>query len=214
MKIGGFWEWCFTQEVFDIAAQEEGDDVFEALGFRMSQVRSASPWRAFRYRLPWLLSTIASGTACALLASANELTLSRTLLLVFFLTMVLALGESVSVQSMTVAIQALHAVRPTLRWFAGAMRREAGTAVLLGAACGFIVAVIIVLCWGVEPAAFVVGGSVLLSLCGACFFGLCVPTLLHWLKLDPKIAAGPLALALTDIATLLFYFNLAAAFLR
>jgi magnesium transporter len=40
--------------------------------------------------------------------------------------------------------------------------------------------------------------------------GLSVPPILHWLKLDPKIAAGPLTLALTDILTVLFYFNLAA----
>jgi len=39
--------------------------------------------------------------------------------------------------------------------------------------------------------------------------GLSVPALLHALKLDPKIAAGPLTLAVADIFTLLFYFNLA-----
>jgi magnesium transporter len=37
--------------------------------------------------------------------------------------------------------------------------------------------------------------------------------ILHWLKLDPKIAAGPVSLALTDIFTLLFYFGLAALLL-
>src|SRR5262245_43953116 len=58
----------FTEEVFDLATREEGDDVFEALGFRVSQVRAASPWQAFRFRFPWLLSTIASGIVCALLA--------------------------------------------------------------------------------------------------------------------------------------------------
>ena len=33
------------------------------------------------------------------------------------------------------------------------------------------------------------------------------------LKLDPKIAAGPVTLAFTDIFTLLFYFSLAALLL-
>ncbi len=36
---------------------------------------------------------------------------------------------------------------------------------------------------------------------------------LHAFKLDPKIAAGPLTLALTDVFTLLFYFTLAAVLL-
>jgi magnesium transporter len=58
-----------------------------------------------------------------------------------------------------------------------------------------------------------IGGSILLALGAACFFGLTVPAVLHALKLDPKIAAGPVTLALADIFTLLFYFSLAALLL-
>jgi magnesium transporter len=43
--------------------------------------------------------------------------------------------------------------------------------------------------------------------------GLTVPSLLHALKLDPKIAAGPVTLALADVCTILFYFLLALALL-
>ncbi|MBI2928481.1 MAG: magnesium transporter [Verrucomicrobia bacterium] len=199
----------FTDEVFDIAEREQMDEVFEAIGFRVSQVRDASPLRAFRFRFPWLLTTIASGTLCALLASAYELTLAKTLALAFFLTLVLALGESVSIQSMTVTIQALHNVPPTLRWYVAAFRREVSTALLLGGASGVVVGLIVWLWRGTGLPAVVIGGSVLLSLCAACSIGLSVPALLHALKLDPKIAAGPVTLALTDIFTLLFYFNLA-----
>jgi magnesium transporter len=39
---------------------------------------------------------------------------------------------------------------------------------------------------------------------------LSVPALLHALRLDPKIAAGPVTLAIADIFTLVFYFGLAA----
>jgi Mg/Co/Ni transporter MgtE len=39
-----------TEEVFDIAEREQMEGVFEAIGFRASQVRDASPWKAFRYR--------------------------------------------------------------------------------------------------------------------------------------------------------------------
>ena len=200
----------FTQEVMDIGGGEQTDEVFEALGFRISQVRAATPYRAFRLRFPWLLATIGSGTICALLASAFEMTLSKSIILAFFITLVLALGESVSIQSMALSVQALRAVRPTWRWFVSAFRQEAGTALLLGLGCGGLVTGIICVWRGVGLAAFVIGGSVLFSLCAACFFGLTVPALLHWLKLDPKIAAGPVTLALTDVFTLLFYFSVAA----
>jgi magnesium transporter len=203
----------FTEEVFDLTEREHMEGVFEAIGFRVSQVRDASPVRAFRFRFPWLLATITSGTICALLASAYEVTLAKTLLLAFFLTLVLALGESVSIQSMTVTIQTLRTTKPTLRWYLGVFRREMSTAVLLGTGCGSVVGFIVWLWRGSGLAAFAIGASILLALSAACFFGLSVPTLLHWAKLDPKIAAGPMTLAFTDIFTILFYFALAALLL-
>jgi magnesium transporter len=202
-----------TEEAFDIAEREQTNALFESIGFRVSQVRDASPLRAFRFRFPWLLASIGSGTLCALLASAYEVTLTKSIILAFFLTLILGLGESVSIQSMTVTIQALRTMHPSLGWYVRAFRREAGTAVLLGTACGIVVGLIIWLWRGTGLAGFAIGASILLALCAACFFGLTVPAVLHALRLDPKVAAGPVTLAFTDIFTLLFYFSLAALLL-
>jgi magnesium transporter len=203
----------FTDEVFDIAERQKTDEVFELIGFRAAQVRDASPIRVFRYRFPWLLATISSGLLCAMLAGAFETTLAQSLVLTFFITLILGLGESVSSQSMAVTIQTLRAARPTLRSYLRTLRRELKTALLLGITCGVTVALIAGL-WRQEIApALVIGGSIVLSLCSACVTGLSVPTLLHALRLDPKIAAGPVTFALTDIFTLLFYFTLATLWL-
>jgi magnesium transporter len=203
----------FTDEVFDIAEREQMEGVFEAIGFRVSEVRNASPLRAFRYRFPWLLTTIISGTFCAFLAGAYKLTLAKSLVIAFFLTMILGLGESVGIQSMTVTIQALRHQKPSRNWYFSTLRREILTALLLGAACGILAGLIVLFWQRDEPAAFVIGVSVCFCLCAACVTGLSVPALLHALKLDPKIAAGPITLALADIFTLLFYFSMAKYFL-
>lgn len=203
----------FTDEVFDIAEREQMEGVFEAIGFRVSQVRNASPLRAFRYRFPWLLTTIISGAFCAFLAGAYKLTLAKSLVIAFFLTMILGLGESVGIQSMTVTIQALRNQKPSRHWYFSTLRREITTALLLGAACGLLAGLIVFLWQHDEPASFVIGVSVGFCLCAACLTGLSVPALLHALKLDPKIAAGPITLALSDIFTLLFYFSMAKYFL-
>jgi magnesium transporter len=202
-----------AEEAFDLAEPDNTDELFERIGFHIAEVRDASPMRAFRFRFPWLLATIGSGTICALLASAYELTLAKSLVLAFFLTLVLGLAESVSIQSMTMTIQALRATQPTMRWYLRAFRREAGTAVMLGVACGTLVGLIVWLWRGAGLAGFAIGASISLALCAACFFGLSVPAVLHALRLDPKIAAGPVTLAFTDIFTLLFYFSLAALLL-
>jgi magnesium transporter len=204
----------FTEEVFDVAEREQHEDIFETIGFHVAQVRGASPLKAFRYRFPWLLATIGSGTVCALLASAFAVTLAQSLVIAFFLTSVLGLGESVSMQSMAVTIQALRTTRPTLRWYGATLRRELSTAFLLGAACASLVATIVWLWRDAVLPATVVGSSIFLSLLMACLLGLSIPSLLHALRLDPKIAAGPVMLAVTDVFTLLFYFSIACLLLR
>lgn len=204
----------FTEEMFDLAERDQADAVFEALGFRLAQVRDAGPIGAFRFRFPWLLTTITSGTLCALLTAAFETTLAQSLVLAFFLTMVLGLAESVSIQSMTVTIQNLRNVPPTWSWYRRALQREALTAVLLGVGCGSTVGLIVWLWRGDPLAAFVIGSGIMGSLLASCLFGLSVPGLLHALRWDPKIAAGPLTLALTDLSTLLCYFSLAALMLK
>ena len=212
----------FAEEILEAGEAEDryrpaepiSSEFFESLGFRLEQIRGASPWRVFRYRFPWLLVTVTGGTICALLAGLFERTLAQSLVIAFFLTMVLGLTESVSAQSMSVTIQALRSAPLTWSWFATAFRRELATATLLGLACGGFVGLIVIAWRNDVRAACVIGGSIALSLVTACLFGLGIPSLLHRLKLDPKIAAGPVTLALADFFALLFYFTSAWLVLR
>jgi magnesium transporter len=175
----------------------------------LEQIRGASAWRMFRFRFPWLLVTVMGGTICAILAGLFEATLAHALVIAFFLTMVLGLNESVSAQSMSVTIQMLRSAPVTWSWFRTALRREFVTATLIGLGCGITVAAIVFL-WKHDPrAALAIGGSIALSLISASLFGLGVPSLLHRLNLDPKIAAGPITLALADVFALLIYFTTA-----
>jgi len=199
----------FTEQVFDVSEKEHTDDIFQRIGFRVAEVQAASPWRAFRLRFPWLVATLCAGICCALLAGRYETTLATTIILAFFLTLVLGLSESVSAQSVTVTVEALHG-RTGGAWFRRALRKEFATALLLGSVCGVIVCLVAWLWRGNGTAALVIGGSIAASMLMACLIGVTVPTLLHRLKLDPRIAAGPVSLAVADVFTLLVYLNSAA----
>lgn len=203
----------FTKETLNIAERHHVDDVFQMIGFGIQQIKGKSAFGIFRYRFPWLIATMASGTICALLTGFYEATLAEAIVLAFFITLVLALGESVSIQSMTVALQNLHFGRPNLKDYFRWLRREASATILLGLACGAAVGSIAWV-WRGEPlAALVIGLSVLLSVFAAGIIGMSIPTLLHAIHEDSKIAAGPITLATTDILTLVFYFNIATVLL-
>jgi magnesium transporter len=212
----------FAEEILEAGESDDrhpssrviGPEFFESLGFHLEQIRGASPWRSFRFRFPWLLVTVTGGTLSAILAGFFEATLARSLVLAFFLTMVLALNESVSMQSMSVTVHALRSIAVTRRWLATAFRREVNTALLLGLACGVIVSAIVLIWRNDVAGAFVIGGSIVLSLVTASALGLGVPSLLHRFQLDLKIAAGPVTLALADFIALVIYFTSAWFVLR
>ena len=203
----------FNEEVFGIPKTETNDDLFQAIGFHIAQTRYASPLRVFRFRFPWLLVTIAGGAACAFIAQAHEQTLERALLIAFFMTLVLALGESVAVQSLALVLETLRLRRVTPMWFLDACKREALTALPLAVATGLAVFFVVLLLDHAVWPAVVISGSLAIGLVAACLLGISIPTLLHVAKLDLTIAAGPITLAATDVMMLLLYLSITSALL-
>ena len=96
----------YTEEISDLVRQEENENIFQLIGVRLAQGPRASVAVAFRGRFPWLLCNIAAGLACAAVAAAFHHVLNQVIVLAMFIPVVLSLAESVSIQSLTLALQA------------------------------------------------------------------------------------------------------------
>jgi magnesium transporter len=199
----------FTEEVLNVDEKEGGDDVFQSLGFHVEELRNATPLKAFRFRIPWLIGTVVTGMLCAVITGFFAKTLEERITLAFFMTLVLGLGESVGAQSMAVTLQAIHSSKPSLRRLIAAVRREIATALMLGGACAGL-AGIIIFAWQRDiVAAGMIAASILGAMCTASMLGVIVPTTVRAMRLDPKIASGPITLAAADVCTLAWYFGVA-----
>ena len=197
----------FTDEVFDISEREASQNVFQMIGVKIARGRRAAPWSAFRDRFPWLLCNIGGGIACAFIAGRYEKLLDEVILLAMFIPVVLTLAEAVSMQSMTLTLQAL---RDRIDWklLFRSLLLELMIATFLGIACGTIVG-LVAMAWKHHGiVAFAIGVSICLAVLTACLLGVLLPAAIRAARGDPRIASGPLVLAISDIATLLFYFNL------
>lgn len=197
----------FTDEVVG-HAKRSFDDIFQIIGVHATQGRTV--WLGFRDRFPWLLTNIGGGLLCAILVSRYEQLLDAAVVLAVFMPLVLALAESVSMQSATLTLHGLHSGGVTWGLLGPAMRREFSVAALLGLGCGVMVGGIAWAWKGDDALAFVLGGAIACAMVTAAILGLLLPTLLHAARRDPKIAAGPIVLACADVCALLLYFNLAA----
>ncbi|MCS7305434.1 MAG: magnesium transporter [Thermoguttaceae bacterium] len=202
----------FTKELTDLAQVEESDDIFQILGVHLRELREANLLGAFIGRLPWLLCNIGGGLACAMLGALFQQTLDRMVVLALFIPVVLALAESVSMQSLSLTLPVHEPWRMSWpKWF-GLLRQEGMVGAMLGTTSGAIVAAV---AWAWQWSgrlALTLLASIGLSVAWAAMLGLSMPIALRALQRDPKVASGPVSLALVDVTTLVLYLALASWF--
>jgi len=202
----------FTDDVNAFSKRQELEKAFQLIGVHISASRRISPWLRFKDRFPWLICNLTSGLLCALIVSQYELMLKEVIILALFMTVILSMSESVSIQAMTITLQNLLHSKMSFARLSRILKREFVTSFLIGmlsAVCVFSVAFL----WRHDFVdSLIIGLSIILAVSTAGLLGVFVPAIIYSIKADPKIAAGPIVLALVDVVTLLYYFTIARCF--
>jgi len=202
----------FTDDITSFSKRQEVEKAFQLIGVHMSASRRVSPWLRFKDRFPWLLCNLSSGVICALIASQYELLLKEVIILALFMTVVLSISESISIQSMTITLQnLLHSKMSFARLFR-ILRRELLTSFLIGVVSALCVFCVSFLWRHNIHASLIISSSIVIAVSTAGLLGVFIPAIIYSIKADPKIAAGPIVLALVDVTTLLYYFAIARCF--
>lgn len=197
----------FARESLERAERERVRQVFETLGLSIEGEESLTPLEGFRMRMPWLLCNIGGGLLCAVIAWLFSDLLESVVWLAFFLPLVLTLGESIAMQSLAISVGIPPEKRTLARALRG-LRTEALTAVILGLVCGAIVAGASLVGSAGGAGALTMFAAVAASMAFAAVAGGAIPLVLHAFRLDPSVAAGPVALVVADTATTAVYFTL------
>src|SRR5262249_37305806 len=122
----------YTEEMTDLERREGSGDLVQLNGVPLTPAQQASPPLWLRPRFVWLLCNIAAGILAAFLSGVYQKELSwGDAVLALFIPVVLALAESVSIQSVSLALETLHGRRPTWSSLFGKLRRELLTGLLL-----------------------------------------------------------------------------------
>lgn len=199
----------YFEDVVDVAkARHSSTDLFQVLGLKLEEKKSQSTWLTYRTRMPWIFCNMIGGIACAIISRIFEHVLIEVILLAMFIPLVLALSESISMQSMTYSLQLLNRPKISKRRILYRIASEWKMVFLLGLTCGIIVGCLS-LFWGdgLSPALAIAVG-IILSVTITGTIGAAIPLLLHTRKLDPKVASGPVVLSAADIVTTIIYLGL------
>jgi len=200
----------FAEGIDDLERTKQQEDLFQLMGVHLSATQQASAWSGFTSRFPWLLCNIVGGILAAILVKVFDQLLAKVVALALFVPVVLTLSESVAIQSVTLALLALHGQTPTLAGLWRRIYREWITGALLGMACGLIVALVALVWLRLGEVAVCLLVGIGLGVSGSAVSGIAMPYVLRLLQRDPKVAAGPIALVLADMLTLTIYFSVAS----
>lgn len=201
----------YTDEMAALSAAERParpDDLFALIGVHLSAARPVSAVAAFRTRFPWLLCNLGGGLLAAFLSGLYD-DVVAIVAVSLFIPVVLAMAESVAIQSVSLAVEAFGGGRVTWRVVLPRLRRELLTGGMIGLSAGVLIGAV-ALIWLRRPdVAVSLWGGIAGGATVAAGVGLAVPAVLRLLKRDPQVAAGPIALVTADMLTLLVYYNLA-----
>ena len=200
----------YIEESFDIADARHRSDIFQMIGLSLEDEKKISVRRNYRLRMPWIFCNMFSGILCAVISRFNEAVLSKAIILAMFFPLVLTLSESVSMQSMTQALQFIRRPKISIASVIKTAFKEWHIVCLIGISSGIIIG-FISLFWKNGPMpSLVIGTGIIISVGISGLFGLIFPILIHKTQLDPKVASGPVVLMLADVLTTLFYLGLAS----
>lgn len=199
----------YLDEDTQLDEQSRLGDLFQLIGVHALSMRSASSFEAVRQRFPWLLCNIAGGLLAAFLTGLFEAELKKAVALALFIPIVLALAESVAIQSVSLALERLHKGQVSLSRLLNDLSRELITGLGLGLLCSALVVVVAFIWLRQTEVALCLLGGITGGVTAAALIGLATPGALRLWAREPRVAAGPIALACTDMATLGIYFTLA-----
>lgn len=202
----------YTDEVEDLELRQAGADLFQLVGVYLSDAEQKKSLLAAWKRIPWLMCNVVGGMIAALISDAY--TIATHILVTPFIALVTGMAEGVSMQSVSISLQAMHGQKLTWPRLVQQVLRETFVGLLLGVICGLIV--------GVAVYAWKQNIGAAISLCfgiaggitGSAAIGMALPFLLRLLKRDPQVASGPIALVSADMVTLVLYFTLAGWLLK
>lgn len=178
--------------------------LFQLMGMTIQKNRHTA-MSEFQHRMPWLLCNLFGGLACAWIASDFGEFLSRFVALSFFIPLVLTLGESIAMQSMTLAIAVFSGHGSLWKMFKGRFKLEIKTSILLAISCAILTGLISILFPESWREIGTVSLSVVVSMMIVALYGVLTPAFLKWRNLEPKVASGPFILMITDITITAIY---------
>ena len=202
-----------VDDVVDVIREEATEDMLKSAGVTEEDVLASSSLRAARLRLPWLFTNLIGSLVSGAILWHFRYTIQEVVAVVTFIPVIAAMGGNVGLQSSTLIIRGMATGHVEPADVRKVFFREIRTGLLLGLACGLMLALIGWL-WHQQLAlGLVVGASMLIAFLISTSTATIMPVFLKRIGVDPAVAAGPFVTTANDITGIGVYLALSTALL-
>ena len=202
-----------VDDIIDVIDDEAASDYSGLAGVDVEEV-SENPLKAASKRLPWLITLLFLGMSTASLISNYESLVSEASILAVFISLITGTAGNAGTQSLAVAVRRLAMKDEKDSNFGRLILSEVLTGLVTGAVTGLIIMIVVGVWQHNLPLGFVIGMAMLCAITVANLAGSLIPMLMDKLGFDPAVASGPFITTLSDLTSVLIYFNIASMFMR
>jgi magnesium transporter len=190
-----------------ILRREPIEDLNILAGLRHDHLRSLramteAPVRRARERLPWLLVGLMGSCLAPWVVSRYGNTLSREVMVAFFMPAIVYLADAIGTQSEAIAVRGFSRNHVPLR---RSIVAEIKTGFLIGSILGLLSIPFVLIGFGSQRLALAVALSIFAAGGVATSIGILLPWALERTGRDPAFGSGPVATILQDLLSLLIY---------
>lgn len=201
-----------VDDIIDVIDEEATSDYSGLAGVNVEEV-SENPVKAATRRLPWLITLLFLGMATATLISKYEVLVSEASILAVFISLITGTAGNAGTQSLAVAVRRLAMNDNKKNNFLTIVVGEVLTGLVTGAITGITIFLIVTVWKGNPTLGFVIGIAMMAAITVANLAGSLIPMLMDRLGFDPAVASGPFITTLSDLTSVLIYFNIASLFM-
>ncbi|NPV04702.1 MAG: magnesium transporter [Syntrophaceae bacterium] len=203
-----------VDDLIDVAEAEATEDFQKSAAVHplKASYRESSVLSLYTKRVTWLASLLGISVVTTGILSAQADTLNSAIALAFFIPLLIGTGGNTGNQSATLMIRALATGDIREGQWLGALLREVGIGILLGATMG-LASWVLGFFKGDARIALIVSLAMVSIVLTSSILGVILPVILQRLRVDPAVASNPLIASVMDILGLLIYFSIAQAVL-
>ena len=199
-----------VDDIVDVIDEEAVEDYSGLAAVNVSQIND-TPWHSAVKRIPWLIALLLLGMTTATLISSYDGLVRRASILAAFISLITGTAGNAGTQALALAVRriAVGSDKNGLRDFLS----EVIAGILVGIATGLSVFIVVALWKQNVVLGFAVGLAMTIAIIVANLAGYLIPVVIDKIGFDPAVASGPFITTLSDLTSVLIYFNVAQLFI-